>query len=147
MSHNVTFDGVKIEDIDALRDAINELAKDGVKISLNESGTFRTWPGQPNKADYTIQLADSNHDVGLIKQPDGTYLPVFDPYGGGVARSLGAEAQFCPVNDGGAARNLGKLVQTYATCKAEREAASMGLMTTRNYDKASGKVMLTVTGY
>jgi hypothetical protein len=147
MSHNVTFDGVKIDDIDALRDAIKELADQGVNIALTETGTFRTWPGQPNKCNYTIQLGDSNHDVGLIKQPDGTYAPVFDPYGGGVARALGAEAQFCDVRDGGQARNLGKLIQGYATCKAEREAASMGLYTMRNYDKASGKIMLTVTGY
>lgn len=147
MSHNVTFAGVKIEDIDALRDAVKELADQGVKVRLSQSGTFRTWPGQPNKCDYTIEVAGSNHDVGLIKQPDGTYAPVFDPYGGGVARALGAEAQFCNVADGGAARNLGKLVQTYATCKAEREAASAGLMTSRSYDKTSGKVMLTVTGY
>jgi hypothetical protein len=147
MSHNVVFEGVKIDDIEALRDAIKELAGQGVNIALSESGTFRTWPGQPDKSDLTIQLGDSNHDVGLIKQPDGTYAPVFDPYGGGVARALGAEAQFCNVQDGGTARNLGKLVQTYAACKAEREAAAMGLSVMRNYDKQSGKIMLTVTGY
>lgn len=144
MSHNIAIRDVKITDIDALRSAISELQAEGVKVNLHDKGTFRTYSGNDNQSEYTIELPDSNHDVGLIKQEDGSFSAVFDPYGGGVQKYLGANPKFVKTNDPKA--YIGKLMQTYALCKAEVESAMQGYTTTRQFDEATGVVSLVVEG-
>jgi hypothetical protein len=140
VSHNVLISNVKITSIVALQRAINELVAEGHKISLNQSGTFRTYAGQPNKADYTIELQGERHDVGLVKQPDGSYLPVYDPYG----MSTRGEGLSCSLDRGQRDERqcIAKLLQRYSTCVAEDELALAGHAVVREKGK-DDEIMLT----
>ena len=144
MSHNITIKDVKITDMGALKSAIKELQGEGVGITLHDNGTFRSYSGQDNKSDYTIEVKNSNHDVGLVKQEDGSYSAVFDPYGGGVNKALGADRKFVTGHDPKAF--IGKLMQTYALCKAEVESAMQGYTTSREMNLETGVISLVVEG-
>lgn len=128
MSHNVMIKNVKITSLDALRSAIRELQAEGAKISLDEtSGHFRTYRGQPDRCDIAIKLegAGEPHDIGLVKQPDGSYTPVFDPYG--MRGSSGIACEYSPGDDNYDQRRwIGKLMQRYSACVVEQEAALQG---------------------
>ena len=149
MSHNVDLKGVKLKDTTALKKACEELAAEGSKIKLDMTAkTFRTYSGQNNKCDGAI-IMDGPHDIGLKKQADGSYQPVFDPYGfsPALASDRSAEA-FCPVptgDQGHAQRMIGKLLQRYGVCITEREAAMQGKNFTRTTDQKSGVVELTIS--
>ncbi len=141
MSHNIAIKGVKITDLKALEAAIGELSAEGIKIRLHNSGTFRTYAGQPNKSDYTIELAGERHDVGLVKQPDGSYQPVFDPYGMS-SRGQGVSCSLDPrENDNRAA--IAKVLQRYSVCLTEREMALQGHAVVRETNKETGEIVLT----
>lgn len=149
MSHNVTVSDIKINDITALQEAINELSKSGVKISLLRDAQYRGFSAsQSGNYPFVIRLDDSPYDIALAKQPDGTYAPVFDPWAGHVQRQVGVSnikdcelIKACDVRDPRV--SIGRLMQTYGVVKAEREAALKGLATQRvQGDK--GQVSLVV---
>lgn len=129
MSHNTIIKEMKVTDLNALRRAVTELSREGVKIGLNESGTFRTWQGQPNKCDVTVELPNEQFDVGFTKQKDGTYLPVFD-------HMLDRNSSIACDWRGGyhAGHNgdaIAKLIQRYGVCAAETKLANEGYATQR----------------
>lgn len=149
MSHNVKIEGVQIADLDALQDAINELQSQGIPINLERTAdSFRTYRGQENQCDAAIMLSGANHDIGLRKKEDGTYDIVFDPYSEGrqgIGSFLGVPG--ANTGYGGNARaSIGKLLQAYAVCKVEREAAMQGYMTTRDVNAENGAISVSVEG-
>ena len=89
-------------------------------------------------------MDSSTHDIGLIKQSDGSYSAVFDPYGGGINKVLGADRKFVKSHDPKAF--IGLLMQTYALCKAEVESAMQGYSTSREMNRETGVVSLVVEG-
>jgi hypothetical protein len=132
MSHNVQISGVKIANMDALRSAIDELRTGGVDISLDQCGTFRTYRGQPNRAEYTIHLPRETYDIGLNRTPEGHYAPVFDHdliRNGSVACAW--EPGERPSADDRVAGAIGKVMQMYSVHLMEREAAMKGYSTRR----------------
>lgn len=126
MSHNTIIKDVKINDLDALRAAITELKTEGVQIDLNETARkFRTWEGQPDACDICIQLPRERFDVGLVRQPDGSYLPVYDHM------LLGNGSISCEYRPGDRDRYqdrhaIAKLVQRYGVVVAEKQLALDG---------------------
>jgi hypothetical protein len=143
MSHNTIIKDVKITEIDCLRTAIAELKQSGISINLSQSGTFRTYEGQPNTCDYTIELPGQRYDVGLVKQPDGSYMPVFDGdmnYGRGVNGSVLA----CEIEPGEPRDKLAiaKLVQMYGVHVTEKQMALAGHQVVREAGK-NGEILLT----
>jgi hypothetical protein len=140
VSHNVLIKNVKITSLDALRRAINELKSEGVNVAFSEQKTFRTYAGQPNKCDYAILLGDQRHDVGLVKQPDGSYLPYYDPYG---MKHDGSDVS-CKIDPGQRDERvaIGKLLQRYSTCVAEDELALAGHAVVREKGE-NGEIVLT----
>lgn len=131
MSHNVLIDNVKIASIPALKMAIAELVKEGARVSLDEAtNTFRTWRGQPDKCDMAIRLPTEQFDIGLVKQPDGTYAPVFDHM---LDNNKQVACKWSPgdnVNDRDRS-TIGKLMQRYSACAVEYEMAMAGHSTQR----------------
>ena len=144
MSHNVVFKDVKFTDIQALRAAVQELARSGVNIKLSDKKTFRTYGSNPNTCDMVIELPGCVHDIGLQRQKDGTLTPIFDPYDHNISANVGLP-QYCDYNSPG--RHIGKLVQTYVACKTEKEAVNQGYSTTREFDKKTGTLSVVVEGY
>jgi len=143
MSHNVVIDNVKIKSVDALRMAVKELKEEGANVTLNEDRkTFRTWRGQRNECDMVIELPTQQFDVGLVKQPDGSYAPVFD-------HMLDMNREIaCPYDPRDANGNrdratIGKLMQRYATCATELEMAMAGHSCTRAKGK-NGEIEILV---
>lgn len=121
MSHNITLSGVKIKDLDMLAEAAKNIA--GNTVSLDKTATsFRTYPGQPTQCNARINMP-GKHDIGLRRNGDGTYTPVYDPYG--LNHIFRAEYQI------GKEAYIGKLLQEYALLEAEYEAAQQGMTTSR----------------
>jgi hypothetical protein len=157
MSHNVQIKGVKINDLDALAKAINELQREGVNVSLERGTpgkrglTFRTYGGfnNDNRADHVIRMPDCNYDIGLLQQAGGHYAPVYDnALGLSVACPIacaydkpGNTYNFRTITDPAevavAAKGLaiGKLMQRYSAVVAERAAQLKGYRTQRAFSR------------
>jgi len=118
MSHNIKLSGVKIRDLDVLATVAMEIS--GGKAVLDKSATkFRTYHGQPNQCQAAIVLP-GKHDVGLIRNNDGSYSPMFDPY----------TMDTC-LRGAFATNHIGGLLQEYALREAEYEAAQRGMSSQR----------------
>lgn len=149
MSHNVLIKNVKITSIRALQRAVDELKTEGVNVSLVETNRFRTYQGQPNRCDYCIALPGERHDVGLVKQEDGSYLPYYDPYGmsrngNGISCQLNENVSY---NANEILRStIGKLLQRYSTCVAEDAFADSGQWCSREVNE-NGDIVLTAEVY
>lgn len=140
MSHNTTVANVRITSLAILGMAIKELAAEGRNVRLNENRkTFRTWAGQPDKCDAVIELPGEQFDIGLAKQSDGSYVPVFDHM---LDRNKAIACQFTPGERRTDRHTIGLLMQRYAVCTAEQEAAKQGHMTSREVDAKTGVIRL-----
>lgn len=158
ISHNVALKGVKLKDTTALRVACEELVKEGAKLTLDlNAKTFRTYQGQSNKCDAAIIMGNGQHDIGLKMQTDGSYEPVFDPYGFSNDLRVGSKAEnfSAPSTEGHrygaydqshATSAIGKLLQRYGVVVTERAAAASGKTYTRQTNKQTGVVELTISG-
>ena len=123
MSHFVTIK-TQIKDLDALRDACAELGFDLVQ------NTEARGIGTVQKADHVIRLHGAC-DIGLHRQPDGTFNLSTDWWDGSVEQAVG--------------KDYGRLLQLYAVHKAAREARRRGLSVRRTALKG-GAIKLTLTG-
>lgn len=145
MSHTSKISSIKIQSIPALRKALLELNKQGVKCTLEENASPRAYSVNQaglGKADYVIRLPDARFDVGLYKDEKGCYEARTDFFLGSVEKVLGV----APSSKQAAEQaKLGKLFQRYSLCAAEESARSKGLMC-RRIEKANGLVQLELTG-
>ncbi len=130
MSHTTTIKSVAISDIAALQAAVAELQKSGVKCELVENTKARLWnEAQANSlgvCDYVLRLNDSPYDIGFAKQPNGSYVPAFDEWGGHVAGQLGASCPLPTSSEGKAQHAIGKLMQNYGKHAALNQARREG---------------------
>lgn len=146
MSHTSSIKGVVISDVAVLRKAVEYLASQGVKCSLiadaKPRAYFENQQGM-GPADFVLKLDGAKFDVGFYKQPDGTYEPRTDLWGGTVQAVLGAK----PSDPSKAAQaSLGKLFQAYAVEATVAAARRSGKTVTRKTG-ANGEQILTVAGY
>lgn len=154
MSHNVTMKDCKITDLGALKAAIAELNKEtGSNMELStESGTFRGWLSGNEKADAVIKMHGFKYDIGLLKQPDGSYVPRFEDM---AARDFGSvtgvKGRPQKVNEGGVcdlhgpSAIIGRLQQRMNVIVAEKEAARGGMSTTRDVNEKTGIINVVAT--
>ena len=145
MSHSTTVNSIVITNIRALRAAIKELTKAGVKCELLENAMPRAYSHNQKgleRAPYVIKLDNSMYDVGLYQNKNlGGYECRADFWAGEVSKQLGAEQ----VKGVEAAQcHLGKLYQTYGVVAAEQEAAAQGYTSSRT-TKEDGTVQLVLT--
>jgi hypothetical protein len=123
--------GVKFTDLAMLGSIVHELSNGQARLD-ETAKRFRTFPGQPDKCDAAITLP-GRHDVGLIKNSEGEYNPVFDPYAmDPVFKGLHSKTY------------IGKLAQEYTLQTAEYEAAQRGF-TSERVEGEKGTVILELT--
>lgn len=118
MSHNITLKNVTIKDLDMFGQVVTELSNGAASLVMPASN-FRTFPGQPNRCDAKIAMPGP-HDVGLLKNSDGSYSVTFDPY---------AMNPVFKHADG--TNKIGALLQEYTLREAEYTAAQQGMETSR----------------
>lgn len=145
MSHTTKIGGIKIVSASALKAAVAELARKGMKISIVENATPRAYYSNQagmGKADLVIKLANAAYDIGLYKQADGTYEPRTDFYGGSVEKLLGAAAS---KKENAIQAKLGKLIQLYGIHAASEKAKKQGY-TVRRVEGKDGAIKLVMAG-
>lgn len=145
MSHTSTVKSIAITNIAALRAAVDELAKSGIKISLIEKATPRAYFSNQagmGLADYVVQIPDAKYDIGLYKKDDGSYEARTDFYGGTVERVLGATPTS---KEAEGQAKMGKLFQMYGVHAATMAARAKGYMVRRQAGE-NQQIKLVVTG-
>lgn len=151
MSHTTTLKSVVIRDVQAVEQAVAELAKQGISIELLRDAVPRMYyPNQLQKdtgkatADLVLRLNDGRYDVALVKQEDGTYLPVFDTWAGHVSNKLGAACPLPGTPEGNIQHAIGKFGQEYARFAATNAAVSQGYTVESSYMDDKGNYQLAV---
>jgi len=94
MSH-ITAVKTQIKDIDALHAAVERLG-----CTLESGGEIIGYYRDMGRADYLIRIPGTRYNVGVVRQPDGTYALHADFWDGSVERALGPQ--------------FGRLLQEYA---------------------------------
>ncbi len=145
MSHTTTIDSVVFSDIDALKAAVAELQKSGVKCSLLVNAVPRAYYANQQgmgEAPFVLKLDDSRFDVGFYYDKDKKgYTPRTDLFGNHVANVLGAKKTQDHETPMQCA--LGKLNQMYGVHAATRQAVKQGYSVRRS-TKPDGTVQLTM---
>ena len=152
MSHNVVVNNIKITDLVALEQAVNELKQAGSNISIAYNCRYRGYDTRQSidNMPVVIKLHDAPWDIGFGKDEQGNYNPVFDPYKGYVQKEVGyyageLDSKSCDVNS--PSIHLGRLIQHYTACKIEREVAMQGHSVTRTgIDPVTKQFNLIVSG-
>ena len=126
MSHFTTIH-TQIKDLDALRDACNELG-----LTFRKNATCRGYANMTRLAPHVIELKGP-YDIAV--EPDtennGGYGLTTDWWDGHVAREVGI--------------GYGRLLQSYGIHKTMREARTRGLRVHRQLEQ-DGSVLLTLEG-
>lgn len=125
MSHYSTIK-VKIDDIEAVRDACEELG-----LTLKGKGKVRFYYSHNQiEADYVISIPGCPYDVGLVKDMSGEYSLVYDKFGNHVEKVLG--------------ENCHKLVQAAVYHKVKRQAKMRGFFVQKKVND-KGNLVVTLT--
>ncbi len=140
MSHTTEIKDIVFSDIEALRAAVADLNKMGVKCTLKEKATPRMYsPGQLPEAPYVLNLTNASYDVGFyFDKAMGGYIAKTDFFGGTVAKQLGAKTSGKESQNQG---YMGKLYQAYAVAAASRQAIRQGY-SVRRVTKPDGSIQL-----
>jgi hypothetical protein len=150
MSHTTTLNGLAIKDVQAMRTTIAELQGKGININLLENTKPRMYFGnQHGECAFVLSLPDSKYDVGLDRQEDGSFIPVFDEYQGHVGNQLGADQSVCPMprdSEDRALHAIGQFSQGYAKNAAINAAAAQGYSVTDTSVDDEGNVHLILEG-
>ena len=147
MSHNVIIQDIKIADLSVLASSVEALKRQGVNIELDcgkgpRSVTFRTYEGEDNRADAVIKLPNEAYDIGLIKNKDGAYVPIYDA---SMMRSNQSISCSWSYNDRANAdkAGIGRLMQEYGCQVAEIEAARNS-QTSRRVAERDGSINVVI---
>jgi hypothetical protein len=146
MSHVTRLRGVKIIDTKAIESAVADLQKKGIKCSLVRNSKPRVHGMDASPVcDYVLKL-NGAYDVGLEKQADGSYSPVFDTYQNHVGKEIGAT---CPMPNTAAGKQqhqMGQFLQSYAEHAARNKAVAEGYMVESSAVDGEGNVNLVLVG-
>ena len=143
MSHTTTVSTIAITDIGALRAAVDELKRRGMRIDMIDNAVPRAYyDGQQGlgQADHVLRLADSKYDIGIYANGKGGYEARADFYNGEIERVLGATPQ-----DGEDTyqAKMGKMYQMYAVVAAEQAAFRQGY-SPRRVEQEDGTIQLVM---
>lgn len=144
MSHNIVLSGVRITDLNLLGNIVKELSGGKATLTQNVS-TFRTFVGQSTSCDHRIDMP-GRHDIGLVRQKDGSYQLKYDPYAmDDVFRTKGVQFNHSMNSAQIGAIHIGNLLMEYTLQEAEIAAGMRGLSTQR-VPAANGAISLEVFG-
>lgn len=146
MSHTTTIRGMRITSGAAIRAAVAELQRQGAQVSLVENAKPRMYyQNQHGDCAFVIKLP-GRYDLGLDKQTDGSYAPVFDAWNGEISNTLGASCPLPSSAEGRAQHTIGKFLQGYAKHAAMMSAVDAGYLVDDVTTDAAGNVHLTISG-
>ena len=146
MSHTTTIRSVGIRDTQAIEQAVSKLKAAGVQVELKTNCKPRMfYDNQGEVCEYVLGLA-GKYDVGLKKQADGTFAPMFDEWGSHVANVLGATGSRPANRDDAMLHQIGKFLQAYTECATVNAAVSQGYMVSGSSTDAAGNVCLILEG-
>jgi hypothetical protein len=144
MSHTTEINSIVFSDVAALKLAVQELQKAGVKCTLKEKAVPRAYYANQQGmglADYVLELQDSPYDVGFYYDTKLKGMVArTDLFLGHVSKVLGVKAG---VDEKPEQAALGKLYQAYAVAATTRQAARQGY-TVRKISRADGSVQLII---
>jgi len=161
MSHTTSIKTVAIKSITAVRAAVEELNRKGIRCELRENSVPRMYypnqlqmhKGRKNEiADAVIHLPGSRYDVALLKQEDGSYECVFDDWQKEVAKVLGQPFKGTTEHWSGnrpdteqTLHSVGKFLQEYSVCAAVEAATMAGYSVLGHSTDANGCVQLQIS--
>ena len=151
ISHTTTISGINITDPNAIRKAVDNLRARGVDISLVENATPRMYfphqEAEVGSCDFVLKLPNARYDVGLKKQEDGTYAPIFDEWANSVGQQLGGQCAIPQTAEEKSMWAVGAFSQEYAKEAAITAAQSQGYSVQSASTDADGNVNLVFQGY
>lgn len=140
MSHTTKVD-VKISSASAIRSAVLALQQAGVSCSLLENAKPRMfYSNQHGECEFVLKLNDCPYDVGFERQPDGTFSPVYDEWGGHIAKKIGNS------NASGFGKHIGKFMQQYSAAVTIEAAVAQGYYVESTTTDAEGNIQLVLGG-
>jgi hypothetical protein len=144
MSHNIVLSGVRITDLSLLGKIVADLSKGQARLVQNVAN-FRTYVGQSTTCDHRIDMPGP-HDIGLVRQPDGSYQLKYDPFRmSSVFRTEEVEYSSGMSSADYGAIAIGNLLMEYTLQEAEIAAGMRGLSTQRVPGK-NGAISLEIIG-
>lgn len=127
MSHTTKIKSVAIRSISAVREAVKRLQAQGVQCELVENQRPRMYyNNQHGVCPYVLKL-QGRYDVGLDRQEDGSYVPVFDSWEGDISKQIGVSAKGLSGEEEQAA-NIGRFMQEYGRAVTMEAAMAQNLM-------------------
>jgi hypothetical protein len=146
MSHVTRLRGVKFVDTRAIEQAVADLQKQGIKCSLvrNQKPRVHGYDSSP-VCDYVVKL-NGAYDLGLEKQADGSFTPVFDSYQNHVGKEIGATCPMPNTHEGRLQHQMGKFAQAYANNAAKNKAMAEGYMIESETTDNEGNLNLVLVG-
>lgn len=151
MSHTTTIQGINITDTNAIRKAVDNLRARGVNISLAENATPRMYyehqAREVGVCDFVLKLPEAAYDVGLKKQEDGTFAPIFDEWAGSVSNQIGGQCAIPQTAEEKSMWAIGAFSQEYNKEAAIAAAQAQGYSVQSATTDADGNVNLVFAGY
>ncbi len=151
MSHNTAVKDVKINDINALSQAIQNLAQRGVNIGLQQNAHYRGYNSSMSGVrPWVITLPNAPYDIALVDAGDGSYSMELDTWNDHIARQVGAARGAVALTDKAHSKEqiaVGQIMQEYVACKLYNEAAARGHTVTRSYDPETQQTRLLVAQF
>lgn len=151
MSHTTTIDGISITDPTAIRKAVDNLRNRGVNISLVENATPRMYYSHQEKevgvCDFVLKLPDAKYDVGLKKQEDGSFAPIFDEWANSVGGQIGGQCSIPQTAEEKSLWAVGAFSQEYNKEAAIAAAQAQGYSVQSATTDTDGNVNLVFAGY
>jgi len=148
MSHTSKCIGVPVRDISALRSAVADLQASGISCALVENAKPRMYyTDQTGVMPYVVQLKNGRYDIGFEQQSDGSYVPVFDNWGGHVEGQVGASCPMPHTEEGRLQHAIGKVMQGYSKHAAINAAQSAGHTVENCWVDDAGNVQLEIAAF
>lgn len=166
MSHSTLIKSVPIKDLQALRQAVAELAQRGVRCTLQQNHEPRMYYPQQLKrdmqrataeADYVLCLQDAYYDVALLQNAEGQLEPVFDDYGspsynvpatqtgkGPIKQFIGVPVPEGTPYDEQLVCSIGQFLQLYTKHATINAARAQGYMIEGTTMDAEGNLQITI---
>jgi hypothetical protein len=155
MSHTSKISSIKIVDITAFEQAVNDLVKQGMKIEMHHNvlpvAYYANQEGLNTPAHTVLKIEGAAYDVALYDVGQGQYELRTDFWAGSVRKALGANAAYCKSIDGSTKEGveeleqaqLGQLYQRYAYNATMNTVAQQGGSVEESVD-ADGSIQLVI---
>lgn len=140
MSHNVTVTDVELTDKQAIKGAVEELQRRGVKMQCVENTRYVGYNTAQSfdNCELVLKFDDSPYDVGLkYNEATSSYDIVYDPFMGHISRNIGTRKGAESLVENAPSQiqsDMGQFIQAYNACRVENQAIMSGKSVSKSYD-------------